>query len=94
VENGYNGLWQAMICAIAEIESAQQPLAYRYEKKLQEASTGLMQTLQSTAEWLSTYILIVPPSFSHRFVCVCERERQTQTQTERVRFEEPKENFF
>ncbi|CAM6011793.1 unnamed protein product [Sphagnum balticum] len=44
----------AMICAIAEIESARQPLAYRYEKKLQEASTGLMQTLQSTAEWLST----------------------------------------
>jgi hypothetical protein len=73
----------AMICAIAEIESARQPLAYRYEKRLQEASTGLMQTLQSTAEWLSTYILIVPPSFSHRFVFVCEGERQTDRERQR-----------
>lgn len=42
-----------MICAITEIESDRQPLAYRYEPKLGEASTGLMQTLQSTAEWLA-----------------------------------------
>lgn len=42
-----------MICAIAEIESDRQPLAYRFEPKLQEASTGIMQTLQSTAEWLA-----------------------------------------
>lgn len=44
----------AMICAIVEIESSRQPLAYRFEPKLNEASTGLMQTLQSTAEWLAT----------------------------------------
>ncbi|KAL2609169.1 hypothetical protein R1flu_027742 [Riccia fluitans] len=43
----------AMICAIAEIESARNPLAYRWEESVQEASTGLMQTLQSTAEWLA-----------------------------------------
>lgn len=42
-----------MICAIAEIESDRQPLAYRFEPKLGEASTGLMQCLQSTAEWLA-----------------------------------------
>eukprot|EP00250_Pteridium_aquilinum_P015871 c22811_g1_i3 orf=433-1797(+) len=42
-----------MICAIAEIESDRQPLAYRFEPKLGEASTGLMQTLQSTAEWFA-----------------------------------------
>lgn len=42
-----------MICAIAEIESNRQPFAYRYEPKLGEASTGVMQTLQSTAEWLA-----------------------------------------
>lgn len=42
-----------MICAIAEVESDRQPLAYRFEPKLGEASTGLMQTLQSTAEWLA-----------------------------------------
>lgn len=42
-----------MICAIAEIESDRQPLAYRYEPKHGEASTGLMQMLQSTAEWLA-----------------------------------------
>jgi soluble lytic murein transglycosylase-like protein len=42
-----------MICAIAEIESDRQPLAYRFEPKLKEASTGLMQMLQSTAEWLA-----------------------------------------
>lgn len=45
---------QGMICAIAEVESSRQPLAYRFEPKLNEASTGLMQTLQSTAEWLAT----------------------------------------
>ncbi|BBN19609.1 hypothetical protein MPTK1_8g12060 [Marchantia polymorpha subsp. ruderalis] len=43
----------AMICAIAEIESARNPLAYRWEESVQEASTGLMQTLQSTADWLA-----------------------------------------
>ncbi|MCO5553995.1 hypothetical protein L7F22_007521 [Adiantum nelumboides] len=37
----------------AEVESNRQPLAYRFEPKLGEASTGLMQTLQSTAEWLA-----------------------------------------
>ncbi|XP_024543450.1 uncharacterized protein LOC9661703 [Selaginella moellendorffii] len=42
----------SMICAIAEIESHRQPLAHRYEPKLKEASTGLMQVLASTAEWL------------------------------------------
>lgn len=42
-----------MICTIAEIESNRQPFAYRYEPKLGEASTGIMQTLQSTAEWLA-----------------------------------------
>lgn len=42
-----------MISAIAEIESNKQPFAYRYEPKLGEASTGIMQTLQSTAEWLA-----------------------------------------
>ncbi|GLJ52663.1 hypothetical protein SUGI_1120900 [Cryptomeria japonica] len=42
-----------MICAIAEIESERQPFAYRYEPQLGEASTGIMQTLQSTAEWLA-----------------------------------------
>ncbi|KAH9288365.1 hypothetical protein KI387_032482, partial [Taxus chinensis] len=42
-----------LICTIAEIESDRQPFAYRYEPKLGEASTGLMQTLQSTAEWLA-----------------------------------------
>lgn len=42
-----------MICAIAEIESDRQPIAYRFEPKLEEASTGLMQMLQSTAEWLA-----------------------------------------
>ncbi|KAH7430816.1 hypothetical protein KP509_08G016300 [Ceratopteris richardii] len=42
-----------MICAIAEVESDRKPLAYRFEPKLGEASTGLMQTLQSTAEWLA-----------------------------------------
>lgn len=46
-----------MICAIADIESSRQPLAYRFEPKLGEASTGLMQTLQSTADWLATYII-------------------------------------
>lgn len=45
---------QAMVCAIAEVESSRLPLAYRFEPKLGEASTGLMQTLQSTAEWLAT----------------------------------------
>lgn len=44
----------AMVCAIAEVESSRLPLAYRFEPKLGEASTGLMQTLQSTAEWLAT----------------------------------------
>ncbi|GBG81380.1 hypothetical protein CBR_g32054 [Chara braunii] len=43
----------AMVCAIAELESSRQPLAYRFEPALGEASTGLMQTLQSTAEWLA-----------------------------------------
>lgn len=45
---------QGMICAIAEVESSRIPLAYRFEPRLGEASTGLMQTLQSTAEWLAT----------------------------------------
>ncbi|KAI5061190.1 hypothetical protein GOP47_0023695 [Adiantum capillus-veneris] len=48
-----NKLDPLMICAIAEVESNRQPLAYRFEPKLGEASTGLMQTLQSTAEWLA-----------------------------------------
>lgn len=42
-----------MLCAIAEIESDRRPLAYRFEPALGEASTGLMQVLQSTAEWLA-----------------------------------------
>lgn len=42
-----------MICAISEIESDRQPFAYRFEPELGEASTGIMQTLQSTAEWLA-----------------------------------------
>eukprot|EP00850_Spirogloea_muscicola_P015700 SM000122S25807 [mRNA] locus=s122:306349:309531:- [translate_table: standard] len=41
------------VCAIAEVESGRQPLAYRFEPHLGEASTGIMQVLQSTAEWLS-----------------------------------------
>jgi hypothetical protein len=44
---------QVMLCAIAEIESDRRPLAYRFEPALGEASTGLMQVLQSTAEWLA-----------------------------------------
>ncbi|CAI5494631.1 unnamed protein product [Closterium sp. Naga37s-1] len=42
-----------LAAAIARVESAWQPLAYRFENKLGEASTGLMQVLQSTAEWLA-----------------------------------------
>ncbi|XP_020531574.1 uncharacterized protein LOC18447898 isoform X2 [Amborella trichopoda] len=41
-----------MICAIAEIESNRQPLAQRYDPKSREASVGIMQMLQPTAEWL------------------------------------------
>ncbi|KAJ7559112.1 hypothetical protein O6H91_04G070600 [Diphasiastrum complanatum] len=47
-----NKLDPVMVCAIAEIESNRQPLAYRYEPKLREASTGLMQMWQSTVDWL------------------------------------------
>lgn len=42
-----------VVCAIAEVESSRQPLAYRFEPARGEASTGLMQVLQSTAEWLA-----------------------------------------
>ncbi|CAI5521768.1 unnamed protein product [Closterium sp. Naga37s-1] len=41
------------VCAVARVESAWQPLAYRFEPRLGEASTGLMQVLQSSAEWLA-----------------------------------------
>eukprot|EP00249_Psilotum_nudum_P014892 c25054_g1_i1 orf=344-1603(-) len=47
------GLDPAMICAIAEIESDRQPLAYNYKPKLEEGSIGLMQILQSTVAWLA-----------------------------------------
>ncbi|CAI5470597.1 unnamed protein product [Closterium sp. Yama58-4] len=41
------------VCAVARVESAWQPLAYRFEPRLGEASIGLMQVLQSSAEWLA-----------------------------------------
>eukprot|EP00271_Cylindrocystis_brebissonii_P004095 TRINITY_DN15518_c0_g1_i1.p1 TRINITY_DN15518_c0_g1~~TRINITY_DN15518_c0_g1_i1.p1 ORF type:complete len:400 (+),score=34.25 TRINITY_DN15518_c0_g1_i1:601-1800(+) len=44
----------AMVCAVGEVESSRRPLAYRFEPSRQEASTGLMQVLQSTGEWLAT----------------------------------------
>eukprot|EP00246_Nothoceros_aenigmaticus_P017393 TRINITY_DN8466_c0_g1_i2.p1 TRINITY_DN8466_c0_g1~~TRINITY_DN8466_c0_g1_i2.p1 ORF type:complete len:416 (-),score=39.55 TRINITY_DN8466_c0_g1_i2:104-1351(-) len=50
---GGSGLDSVMICAVADVESNRLPLAYRYELGVKEASTGLMQTLQSTAEWLA-----------------------------------------
>ncbi|GJP83313.1 hypothetical protein CLOP_g13475 [Closterium sp. NIES-67] len=42
-----------VVCAVARVESAWQPMAYRYESGRGEASTGLMQVLQTTAEWLA-----------------------------------------
>lgn len=41
-----------MLVAMAKIESSFDPLAYRFEKHLDDASAGLMQTLESTALWL------------------------------------------
>ena len=41
-----------MAVAIAEIESSFRPTAYRLEVHVGDASTGLMQTLQKTAQWL------------------------------------------
>ncbi|KMZ73941.1 hypothetical protein ZOSMA_139G00190 [Zostera marina] len=41
-----------LICAIAEIESYKQPLALQYDRKIVEPKIGIMQLLQSTAEWL------------------------------------------
>eukprot|EP00897_Mesotaenium_endlicherianum_P001038 jgi/Mesen1/10935/ME000095S10266 len=43
----------AWVCAVAQVESACRPLAYRFEPARGEASTGLMQVLQSTGEWLA-----------------------------------------
>ena len=41
-----------MIVAMAKIESSFNPTAYRYEKHIDDASIGLMQTLVKTAQWL------------------------------------------
>lgn len=47
---------QAMICALAELESDRQPLATRYNKKIKETTVGIMQLLPKTAEWLVRYV--------------------------------------
>lgn len=41
------------VAAIAEVESSRLPLSLRYEPRREESSTGLMQVLQSTGEWLA-----------------------------------------
>lgn len=41
-----------MIRAMIEIESARDPLAFRPEYHINDASIGLMQTLERTAQWL------------------------------------------
>jgi len=41
-----------MLQAMARIESSYNPAAFRYEANLGDASSGLMQTLRSTARWL------------------------------------------
>lgn len=41
-----------MIRAMVEIESARDPAAFRAEPQIGDASIGLMQTLQGTAQWL------------------------------------------
>ncbi|CAI7852272.1 unnamed protein product, partial [Closterium sp. NIES-54] len=44
---------ELLVCPVARIESSWEPMAYRCEAHKKEASTGLMQVLQSTAEWLA-----------------------------------------
>lgn len=41
-----------MICAVAELESDRQLLATRYNRKTKETTSGIMQLLPKTAEWL------------------------------------------
>ncbi|PZO86696.1 MAG: hypothetical protein DI626_05780 [Micavibrio aeruginosavorus] len=41
-----------MIAAMVKIESRYNPKAYRFEKHLNDASYGLMQTMTKTAQWL------------------------------------------
>lgn len=41
-----------MIAAMVKIESNFNPKAYRYEKHLNDASYGLMQTMLKTAQWM------------------------------------------
>ncbi|CAI5479642.1 unnamed protein product [Closterium sp. Yama58-4] len=50
---GMQGHEVELVCAIARVESSWEPLAYRFEPHKGEASTGLMQVLQSTAMWLA-----------------------------------------
>ena len=50
--NNYPNVDPVMLTAMAEIESAYKPNAYRYESHINDASYGLMQTLYSTAKWL------------------------------------------
>lgn len=42
-----------MLASVAMVESSGDPRAYRYERHLGEASTGLTQVLTSTAQWLA-----------------------------------------
>ncbi|XP_024532668.1 uncharacterized protein LOC112346933 [Selaginella moellendorffii] len=44
---------QAMICAVAEIESQRHPLAYTYNSRIKDVLCGLMKMRKSTVEWLS-----------------------------------------
>lgn len=52
-ENNFN-VDPQMVVTMAKIESDFNKKAYRYEPHKNDASTGLMQTLLSTAQWLAT----------------------------------------
>lgn len=64
---------QAMVCAIAELESDRRLLVMNYEGKSKEPKIGLMQLTQKTSEWLIRYWINVylfhlatfPNSFYH-----------------------------
>lgn len=52
VSRFFPGVDPLMLRAMAEIESSRKPWAFRFETHLGDVSTGLMQTLTTTAQWL------------------------------------------
>ncbi|CAM6084782.1 unnamed protein product [Calypogeia fissa] len=53
LDRHFSKLDPIMVSAVAEIESSRNPLASRWDEELQESSVGVMQVLESTADWLA-----------------------------------------